>query len=288
VEKSLYATRSMRALELLAFGPGSAADVAEYLRVDVRTARRLLKRLEADGYVARVSGEGRRRRYGATMRIVALAGQVVEHAELAELAAPFVKRLHEETGETAHLCMPSYRSVLCLVHYDAGGPSVVRPQMRELVPTHCTAAGKALLAHRERWRESLLQRPLEAHTERTLTDAPALMRDGMQVRARGFAVEDGEYQADMRGVAAPVFNEAGEAVAALGISVPAARLAHAALLALGTDVAGVAAAASGAIARSTAPSVGYPPARPLAGRAARPVAPARGRGVPLASAGGHG
>jgi len=270
--KTLYATRSMRALELLAFGPASAPDVALYLKVDQRTARRLLARLEADGYVALVTGEGRRRRYAPTMRIVALAGQVVQHAELTELTAPFVRRLHEETGEVAHLSLPSYRSVLCLVHWGPDGPSSVRPQMRELVPSHCTAAGKALLAYRDSWRESLLEGPLEAHTERTLTDAPALMRDAMHVRARGFALEDGEYQPGVRGIAAPVFNHVGEAVAALGISVPAERLSRVDVPRLGARISAIAAAASAALAPSKSPSLSHPPTRPLNRRRSRPTA----------------
>jgi DNA-binding Lrp family transcriptional regulator len=32
------------------------------------------------------------------------------------------------------------------------------------VPCHCTAAGKALLARREAWREEVLEQPLESFT----------------------------------------------------------------------------------------------------------------------------
>jgi glutathione S-transferase len=48
-----YAARTARALELIAGGPASAVRVAEDLAVDVRTARRLLNRLAADGFLVR-------------------------------------------------------------------------------------------------------------------------------------------------------------------------------------------------------------------------------------------
>jgi IclR family KDG regulon transcriptional repressor len=215
--ESWYATRTMGAIELLAFGPLSAPEVAHGLQVHPRTARRLLNRLVAEGYLTRTEGE--RRIYAPTMRIVALAGQIVERSTLAQEALPYVEQLHEETGSAAHLDVPSYRSVLCLAHQS--GEAVTRPQLRELVPCHCTAAGKALLAHREPWRQSILSRPLERHTDRTLVEPDALLREAGKVRDRGFAIEDREYRPDLRGIAAPVFDGTGEAVAALGISGPA-------------------------------------------------------------------
>ena len=42
--------------------------------------------------------------------------------------------------------------------------------------------------------------------------------------ARGYAVEDREYEPDTRGLAAPVFSDSGEAVAALAVVAPVERL----------------------------------------------------------------
>lgn len=214
--ESWYATRTMGAIELLAFGPRSAPEVAQGLQVHPRTARRLLNRLVADGFLTR--SEGERRIYAPTMRIVALAGQIVQRSELAQVALPHVQRLYEETGIATRLDVPSYRSVLCLAHQD--GDSVTRPQLREMAPCHCTATGKTLLAHREPWRESVLSRPLERHADRTLVERGDLDREADRIRERGFAIEDREHRPDVRGIAAPVFDRTGEAVAALGISAP--------------------------------------------------------------------
>jgi DNA-binding IclR family transcriptional regulator len=211
--ESWFVTRTMRALEVLAFGPLSAPQVADALQVHPRTARRLLNRLTDEGYLTR--SEDSRRLYAPSMRIVALAGQVVERAQLTRAAAPFVAELHARTGAAAHLTVPSYREVLCLVHR-GNGSCELRPQLRELVPAHCTAAGKALLGFRDAWRESVLEAPLRAHTARTLVDAAALRAEAARIRERGYAVEDGEYRDGVRAVAAAVLSPRGEAVAALG------------------------------------------------------------------------
>jgi DNA-binding IclR family transcriptional regulator len=210
-----FVTRTVRALELLAFGPLSAPQLAEAMQVGVATARRMLWRLAEEEYVVQLDEP--RRRYALTPRLVAVAGQWLEHSELPRLAAPFVALLHARTSLTAHLVVPSYDRVVCLVHSnDAGVPE---PRLRELVPAHCTAGGKALLAGRERWRRSLLSAPLRAYTERTVTDPGAVERETSATRERGYAIEDGEYRPGVRAVAAAVRDRAGNAIAAIGVSV---------------------------------------------------------------------
>jgi DNA-binding IclR family transcriptional regulator len=217
-----HVTRTLRAMELLAVQPRSAPELADALGVHVRTARRVLKRLESEGYVAVT--EDRRRRYRPTMRIVALAGLVVERAELTALAVPHVTALRGELGEDCHFCVPSHIFALCLVHAPGGTPDTPRPQLRELVPCHCTAAGKALLAWREPWREVVLTQRLEAFTDRTTVGPEALRRELARTVVRGYAVEDREYEPDTRGLAAPVFDDSGDAVAAIAVAAPLDRL----------------------------------------------------------------
>jgi DNA-binding IclR family transcriptional regulator len=213
--ESLFVARTMQALELLALHPLSAPQVADALGVHPRTARRLLSRLAEDGWLT--CSEDTRRVYAPTLRVVALAGHVLDRSALAEASRPFVADLREQTGEPVHLMIPAYRWALCIVHGEGDEP--VRAQLREVVPCHATATGKILLGHRRAWRDSVLAGPLPRLTGRTLTDAQALRRDTDAAYARGYATEDGEFRADARAVAAPVFDRTGEAAAALGVAV---------------------------------------------------------------------
>jgi DNA-binding IclR family transcriptional regulator len=219
--EAFFVTRTMQAMEVLTFQPCSAPQVAGALRVHPRTARRLLNKLVAEGWLTR--SEGRRRIYAPTMRLVALGAQLAERDPLALAARPVVARLHEETGLTAHLAIPSYSSTLCLVHR-AGGPDA-RPQLRELVPVHATAAGKVLLAFREPWRLDVLSRPLEPVAQRTLVDPEELAAETARVAERGYAVDDGEFLPGLRGVAVPVRDAAGAVPASLALAGPGAELA---------------------------------------------------------------
>jgi DNA-binding IclR family transcriptional regulator len=217
-----HVTRTMRTLEMLALRPRSAVDVANALGVHPRTARRLLNRLLVEGYATRTGPH--RRQYGMTLKLVAVAGHALEQADLVREAVPFVQRLRDEAAAPAHLSVASYRSALPLFDEQSQDDGV-RAQLGEKVPCHCSAAGKALLAHRIRWCESVFSRPLEAHTERTLVEPEELRVQLEEVRRRGYAIEHGEYVEGFASVAAPVFDHNGEAVAALGVVVPAARIA---------------------------------------------------------------
>lgn len=211
---SYFISRTVEALEVLSLGPASAPEMARALQVHPRTARRMLARLVDEGYA--VKRGDRRGRYELTMHLVAVAGQALARATLPKVAAPLLGRLHDDTGLSAHVLVPSYDSALCVAHHDgSSGPTPPRP--RELILCHCTAGGKALLANRDRWRQSLLRRPLTAATPRTETDPRRLAQVLAGVREQGYATEHGEYRPDMHAVAAPVWTESGAAVAAVTV-----------------------------------------------------------------------
>jgi IclR family transcriptional regulator, KDG regulon repressor len=191
----------MQALELLAFQPLSAPQVAAALDVHPRTARRLLNRLRADGYVSRT--DDGRRLYAPTLRLVSLAGQIAARNRLVKLAPAFMASLGDRTGTSVQLSIPSYASVLVVL----GGS--------ELVPPHCTAAGKVLLAWRHAWRDSVLRTPLRSFTRRTVTDPGRLRAETDIIRQQGYATEHGEYRRRRNAAAAPVFLPDGDPMATL-------------------------------------------------------------------------
>lgn len=215
--EAFFVTRTMAAMELLAFQSASAPQVAGTLGVHPGTARRLLNRLAIEGWLARSGGF--HRTYTPTLRVVAMAAHLADRDALPTAARPVVGRLRDDTGGTVHLCIPSYRSVLCLVH--AAGEGATRPRLRELVPAHASASGKVLLAHREAWRASVLASPLPALTPRTRTAPGAIESEAETIRERGYAVDDEELQPGVRAVAAPVRGLDGTVVAALALSGPA-------------------------------------------------------------------
>jgi DNA-binding IclR family transcriptional regulator len=236
-------SRTLRALELLAARPVTQTELADGLGVHPRTARRLLERLVAEGYAAVTDG-GARPRYAATLKIMRLVGQVLERSDLVRVATPFVAELRARTGELSHLSVPREDGALRVVVETDANVVSIKSHVGEVVPFHSTATGKALLAHRPAELERLRAGGLERRTERTIAEPVDLLVELAAVRERGYALDDREHAPDLRCAAAVVFDAAGAAVAAIGVSAPAGRLSPRRLPELGEVVAERAAALS--------------------------------------------
>src|SRR5262245_44542889 len=109
---------TLRALERLASGPHSAPELARAIGIDPRSARRMLQRLTAEGYV--VQDAGRRGRYRATLRLAAVGAELLRRAKLPGVATPVVGALARGGPRTAHLWISGATEAYCVVHAEAG------------------------------------------------------------------------------------------------------------------------------------------------------------------------
>jgi IclR family acetate operon transcriptional repressor len=212
--EAYFASRAMQALEVLAFGPSTATQLANELQVHPRTARRLLNRMVHDGWLVR--REGPRPTYTPTMRIVALAAQLAHRSPLVQHTLDVADGLHRGPDDAVHLAVPSYRSALRLVRATPSADG--RAAARDLTPANAIAAGKLLLAFRDPWREVVLASPLTPLTERTLVEPSVLRADLERTRERGYALEQEEFRVGTVALAVPVRGDDDEVVAALAFS----------------------------------------------------------------------
>jgi DNA-binding IclR family transcriptional regulator len=106
------------------------------------------------------------------------------------------------------------------------------------VPLHCSAVGKAMLsaASEKKLSKTLHQRGMPRLTVKTVTSPSALRADLERVRATGYAVDDEEHAVGLRCIAAPIFDETGDVVAAVSASGPMARISDERMAQLGALV----------------------------------------------------
>jgi DNA-binding IclR family transcriptional regulator len=187
-----YATmNTLRALERLVWGPCSVPELADELQLGTSNVRRLLRRLAVEGY-ARQGGWHERRRYGLTLKLAAVARQLVEEHDLPALAAPTLTGLAVATRSPATLWIPGLREAICILS-DDGRPD---HDERGLRPRPVLGALAAVDEH---------------PAARVLQAWRALDPRDAAIREQGYAIaRDGERVT----VAAAIF-DAGEAVAAI-------------------------------------------------------------------------
>lgn len=233
--------RALRILRVLAeSGDGmSLTDVAQVVGLAPSTAHRLLTTLQQESFV-RFDQESRAWQVGVQAFVVGNA--FVRVRDMVPLARPWMRRLMEESGETANLYFETEGEAVCMGQVECRQMmrAIARPGGR--VKMHCSGAGKAILA----WLpDAEVTRILQRHglarvTERTLDTPRRLRADLAGIRRRGFSIDDEEHAVGQRCVAAAIFDQLGQPVAALSLSGPTARITDDRLPVLGSLVAAIA------------------------------------------------
>ena len=212
-----HVRRTLRALELLAEGPQTQADVARELAVHRRTARRLLARLVEEGY-AQPDADGRHVAFSATARLAVLGRRVADGLDLLAVARRHLAALDPTLAGARFVAQLEGAGVL-LVHVEqpAGvDASAAATRLTRSGPLHATAAGKVFLSADTGLLGEVLAQELLAYTGRTVVTRGDLLLELANVRERGYAAEDEEHHAGVRAVAGPVVDHVGRVVAALG------------------------------------------------------------------------
>jgi DNA-binding IclR family transcriptional regulator len=204
-------------LTALSESPGTSrlTDLASAAALPKSTAHRLLGALEARGMVKRS-----RQEYALGDALFELGNRLgfCQPSGLREMALPFLGDLFAGTGQTITLSVLSGSDVLFLEKLAGSGsghsPAVVGGRL----PAHCTAPGKALLAHADVGYVRRLVAPgLRPRTGRTVVFPRMLISMLTQVRASGIALDDEETSIGRACIAAPILHQ-GRAVAAVSIS----------------------------------------------------------------------
>lgn len=155
-----------------------------------------------------------------------IGARFLRRSSLVDRARPILRKLMEQTGETANLGAERNGLVLFLGQVETHESIRAFFPPGTLSPMHASGIGKALLAHMD---DERLQRVFAAHspetfTKHTITDLGDLRADLAETRQRGFAIDGEEKNLGMRCIAAPVFDMSQEAVAGISVSGPTSRV----------------------------------------------------------------
>lgn len=210
----------------------SLFELAERLSLHKSTIHRLLMVLERHRLVERRAQSGK---YGLGLRLFEFGTKAFARLGLGERARPYLERLAADAGETAHLCILDDGEVLYLEKVEPSRTVRVPSSVGQRNPAHCTAVGKALLAHLpESDLDALVRsRGLKAYTRNTIASPVLLKRELRAIRERGYAIDDEEIEEGLRCIGAPVRDHGGRVVASMSIAGPAFRVTRGRAPALG-------------------------------------------------------
>ncbi|PSK86938.1 IclR family transcriptional regulator [Murinocardiopsis flavida] len=210
--------RGLRVLAALADEPATASRVAESHGVSLSTAVRLLQLLVEEGF-ARRDETGR---YHVGSQLLQVAYHVVATMDVRQVAAPSLRALNTETGQTVHLGYFENPTVIYVDKYAGNAPVQMYSRIGTPAPLHCTAMGKAVAASLPEAERTALAAGLDypVSTERTITNAADYLHELDTVRRQGYALNLGEHEEVVSAVAVPIRQPDGRVHYAIDLAVP--------------------------------------------------------------------
>jgi DNA-binding IclR family transcriptional regulator len=197
------------------------SDLARRLDLSKNQVFRILKTLEEQGYVHQVES----RAYRLGLKFFAIGQRVVEQADIVQIALPFMERLRDETGESAHLLVRDGYHAVCVARRES--PAFIRmsAEVGRRYLLHAGACPKAILAFQsqEVIRAAVASGGLPRYTEHTITDLAELEAHLTGIRERGYAVSDEDIDVHAYAVAVPIFDHHARVNAAMSLAGPSLR-----------------------------------------------------------------
>lgn len=201
--------------------PVRAGSIAREVGLPRSTTYHLLTTLADAGYVVHLPEQ---QRYGLGVASYELGAGYTRQAPLARLARVPLETLVHRTRHNGHLVVLDGRDVVYVIEERAPGRPLLVTDVGVRLPAHLTASGRALLAALPAAQIRAMYPDAGALAERGEAPGPrtpsALRALLVDVRRRGYAVEDGEVSAGFASVAVVVRDHVDRAVAAVAVTYP--------------------------------------------------------------------
>lgn len=228
-----------RAFELLSlFSPTrlelSVKEASQLLSLPMSNAHRLLISLKGVGVLEQDPSSSR---YSLSLRLWEIGSLALKHLDIKDIARPFLEQLSRDTSETVFLAILEGCELLYLDRIDGDHDLRVLSRVGSRRPAYCMSSGLAILAFSPQpIVDAVVAKGFEKYTPHTIADPDNLRSELSRIRQRGYAVNMEGRVAGISGIAAPILNSNSQAVAAVSVSGPSARLTEDRFAALANSV----------------------------------------------------
>jgi len=198
------------------------SELARRLGVAKSTVHRLAATLVSEGLLEQ---DRETEKYRLGIALFRLGALVRRRMDISSQGRPYLYALREKTNESVHLAILDGTEIMYVYNLESTQAIRMRSDLGVRKPAYCTAEGQAILAFQpQEILDAVIEQGLLPRTPQTITKPDKLLKALAVVRQRGCAIEDEESEIGMRGISAPIRNDAGEVVASVGIAGPVTRL----------------------------------------------------------------
>ncbi|WP_141431064.1 IclR family transcriptional regulator [Bacillus sp. 03113] len=220
----MSAEKTLAILDLFDFETRSltVSEIAEKLNQPQSSVYRHLRVLKEKDYMLEVQ-DGQ---YRLGYKFLKMAKIVRSDNSLMIVARPEMEKLMEETTETIILSVRSNYHAVCLDTIPSLHPIKVSSEQGGIMPLHCGASSKVLLAAmNEKFIDTLFEKGLvQKFQPNTLSEKGELIENLEWIRQNGYAFSDGEIDEGVVTYGTPIHDFNGKIIASLSIAGPRERM----------------------------------------------------------------
>ncbi len=193
------------------------SEIVQQSNLNKTTAFRIVSTLETAEYLSR---DPQTRQYRPGLKVLQLGFTAVSSLEFRQVARPYLQQLSHKIGETVSMTVLDGMELIYIDRVRNHQIVGVVLGIGSRIPAHCASMGKAILAYLEdeELNGRLQAAPLTPCTAQTILSNEQLHADLAQVRQQGYAINDEELELGLRAVAAPIWSNNNQVVAAINIT----------------------------------------------------------------------
>ncbi len=214
--------RALDVIETIAEAPRglTLTEIADRLGLPKSSALRLVANLEMRRYVE----QDQNNRYRIGLRVFSIGGGALADNILRTCARPYLEDLSIKVGESTYLAILDQDQALYIDRIESPMPVRSHSPIGSHRPLQITAVGKVMLSGMTPVKAAEIVQQRAA-----LDSVPAMTQQELEQRlqriiADGYAIDVGEYDEGLTCIAAPIRDETGDVIGALGVSGPSWRI----------------------------------------------------------------
>jgi IclR family KDG regulon transcriptional repressor len=198
-------------------------EIAKQMDINKSSVYRILSTLVQYGYMEQ---DEETSRYKLGYKFLEMSSKLLESIDLRKEAKPYLQELEKETNEVIHLVVYDQGEVIYIEKLEGTETLRMHSKVGKRAPMHCTAVGKAILAHLpfNVVLDILERKGMPRHTDKTITDKDEFLKELAQVKQKGYALDLEENEYGIRCIAVPIFDHVGKVIAAVSLSGPTIRM----------------------------------------------------------------
>ena len=211
--------RAFDILELLSLekdGLG-VTEISNRVGLHKSTVHRILSSMGQRGYVEKSTGNNA---YKIGLKLIDISSIYLNSMELKTEARPYLSELTASLGVPTHLAILDGADAVYIDKVEIVNNLRLYSQIGRRIPVYCSALGKSLLSGLNYGElvEVTSKCSFARITEKTIHNKQELIDQVVNVRLKGWSVDDEEHDPGIRCIAAPVLDYRGKVIAAVSVA----------------------------------------------------------------------